>query len=118
TELRHGDSSVTEGIAQRYWDQSAVLLNTPALQTNFSATSLAFWREVHAESAQLMTEGGLVPYQQLGEVQYWYFPNSSGMPFYDEDATAAFLAQFGRPMACIADEFQDPAAFADEIQFL
>lgn len=118
TELRHGDSSVTEGIAQRYWDQSAVLLNTPALQTNFSATSLAFWREIHAESAQLMAEGGLVPYQQLGEVQYWYFPNSSSMPFYDEDATAAFLAQFGRPMARIADEFQDPAAFADEIQFL
>lgn len=118
TELRHGDRSVSEGIAQRYWDQSAVELNTPALQTNFSAKSLAFWREIHAESAQLMADGGLVPYLQLGEVQYWYFPNSSGMPYYDEDATAAFLAQFGRPLACIADQYQNPAAFADEIQFL
>ncbi len=118
TELRHGDRSVSEGIAQRYWDQSAVELNTPALQTNFSATSLVFWREIHVESAQLMSEGGLVPYLQLGEVQYWYFPNSSGMPFYDEDATAAFLSQYGRPMARIADEFQDPAEFPDEIQFL
>lgn len=118
TELRHGDRSVSEGIAQRYWDQSAVELNTPALQTNFATKSLAFWREIHAESAQLMADGGLVPYLQLGEVQYWYFPNSSGMPFYDEDATAAFLAQFGRPMACIVDQYQNPAAFPDEIQFL
>ncbi len=118
TELRHGDRSVSEGIAQRYWDQSAVELNTPALQTNFSAKSLVFWREIHAESAQLMADGGLVPYLQLGEVQYWYFPNSSGMPFYDEDATAAFLTQYGRPMARIADEFQDPADYTDELQFL
>lgn len=118
TELRHGDSSVGEGIAQRYWDASPVLLNTPALQTNFSPASLAFWREVHAEAAQLMVEGGLLPYLQLGEVQYWYFPNSSGMPFYDEDAVVAFEAQFGRAMAQIPNEYQDPAAFPEEIQFL
>ncbi|MDZ7637270.1 MAG: hypothetical protein U5J83_03310 [Bryobacterales bacterium] len=118
TELRHADRSVSEGIAQRYWDLSAVELNTPALQTNFSPTSLAFWREIHEETAQLMAEGGLVPYLQLGEVQYWYFPNPSGMPYYDEDATAAFQAQFGRPMARILNQYQDPAAFADETEFL
>lgn len=118
TELRHGDRGVGEGIAQRYWDQSPVELNTPALQTNFSPASLAFWREVHSEAAQLMSDGGLVPYLQLGEVQYWYFPNSSGMPFYDEDTRAAFEVQYGRPMACIPDEYQDPDAFPDEIQFL
>lgn len=118
TELRHGDRSPEEGIAQRYWDLSAVELNTPAVQTNFSPTSLAYWREVHAESAELMDQGGLVPYLQLGEVQYWYFPNASGMPYYDEDATAAFLAQYGRPMARIADQYQDPALYADELSFL
>lgn len=118
TELRHGDRSPEEGIAQRYWDQSAVELNTPAVQTNFSPTSLAYWREVHAESAALMQEAGIVPYLQLGEVQYWYFPNPSGMPYYDEDASTAFLAQFGRPMARIINQYQDPDAFADEVAFL
>lgn len=118
TELRHGDRDVAEGIAQRYWDLSPVELNTPALQTNFSPTSLAFWREIHAEAAQLMQEGGMTPYLQLGEVQYWYFPNTSGMPFYDEDARAAFLLEYGRPMAQIVDEYQNPASFADELEFL
>lgn len=118
TELRHGDASVGEGIAQRYWDGSPVLLNTPALQTNFSETSQEFWRDVHLETAALMDEAGMVPYMQLGEVQYWYFPNASGMPYYDEDARDAFQALHGRPMALIVDQHQLPAAFPDEVTFL
>ena len=33
------------GIAQRYPDGNAVMVNTPALQTNFSPTSTAFWQQ-------------------------------------------------------------------------
>jgi hypothetical protein len=47
TELQHGDPSVEAGIAQRYADGSAVMVNTPALQTNFSPASLAFWKQVY-----------------------------------------------------------------------
>jgi hypothetical protein len=118
TELRHGDASLEEGIAQRYWDGAPVLLNTPALQTNFSQKSLNYWKDVHLETAALMKEAGIVPYMQLGEVQYWYFPNASGMPYYDEHTTAAFENAYGRPMARIADQYQDPENYAEEVHFL
>jgi hypothetical protein len=118
SELRHGDPSAQADIAQRYWDGSPVLLNTPAIQTNFSQRCLNYWKEVHRESALLMELGGLVPYMQLGEVQYWYFPNASGMPYYDADATSSFQAQFGRPMARIVDQYQSPAPYNDELNFL
>ncbi len=118
TELRHGDPSVQAGIAQRYWDDAPVLLNTPAIQTNFAPVSREYWKEVHRESAVLMVEGGLVPYLQLGEVQYWYFPNAAGMPYYDHDARTQFEAIHGRPMARILNQYQSPALFPDEITFL
>src|SRR6185437_5625830 len=35
-ELQHGDPEVEAGIAQRYPSGAPVLLNTPAVQTNFS----------------------------------------------------------------------------------
>lgn len=118
SELRHGDSSTEAGIVQRYWDGAPVLLNTPAIQTNFSQRCLEYWREVHLESAALMADSGITPYLQLGEVQYWYFPNASGMPYYDEDATSQFQFIYGRPMALILNQYEPPAAFADELSFL
>src|SRR5206468_495179 len=75
TELRHGDPSPEAGIAQRYPSLEPVTLNTPAIQTNFSPTSLAFWKNVHREMATVMQEAGLQPYLQFGEVQWWYFPD-------------------------------------------
>ncbi|MBI3693698.1 MAG: hypothetical protein HY238_02500, partial [Acidobacteria bacterium] len=45
-ELEHGDPSPGAGIAQRYPNGDPVLLETPALQTNFSTASLAFWKQV------------------------------------------------------------------------
>ncbi|MCW5963471.1 MAG: hypothetical protein KIT83_05485 [Bryobacterales bacterium] len=118
TELRHGDPSVEAGLAQRYWDNAPVLLNTPAIQTNFSPICEDYWKEVHRETAALMADGGLVPYLQLGEVQYWYFPNAAGMPYYDHDAMSAFQALFGRPMARIANQYESPSLYADELAFL
>ena len=124
-ELQHGDPDPAVGIAQRYHDGNAVQLTTPALQTNFSPTSAAFWQQVHLDMANLMSQAGVVPYLQFGEVQWWYFtwdqnpqmPHNS-LPFYDAYTTSTFSATHGRPMHVFASTSEDPAPFPDEAQFL
>jgi hypothetical protein len=124
-ELQHGDDSVAAGIAQRYPNGNAAWLNTPALQTNFSPASTAFWQQVHADMADVMAAAGVVPYLQFGEVQWWYFPGQSGtvvsepgMPFYDAYTTSAFQAAHGRPMATIVNQYAIPTALSQECAFL
>jgi hypothetical protein len=118
-ELQHGDPTPETGIAQRYPDGSPVWLNTPALQTNFSPTSLAFWKQVHLDMADILVASGQQPYLQFGEVQWWYFPKAGvGMTFYDAHTTGAFAAQFGRPLPVFLDGSPSPTAFATETGFL
>jgi hypothetical protein len=118
-ELQHGDDSVSAGIAQRYPDGTAAWLNTPALQTNFSPSSRAFWRQVYLEMATIMVDAGVEPYLQFGEVQWWYFPKRGvGMPFYDEYTTTRFELEYGRAMQVISSEWDDPSAFAEEMEYL
>ena len=109
-ELQHGDDTTDAGLAQRYPNGDAVWLNTPALQTNFGPQSTSFWREVYLEMAGVMTDAGLRPYLQFGEVQWWYFANSVGMTFYDSYTTTAFQAQYGRAMRVIGSPNADPIA--------
>ncbi len=94
------------------------MVNTPALQMNFSPASLAFWQEVYAEMAGLMATAGVQPYLQFGEVQWWYFADAAGMPFYDAYTTSTFEALEGRPMAIIPSENADPSLYAAEVAFL
>jgi hypothetical protein len=119
-ELQHGDPSAEAGIAQCYPDGAPALLNTPALQTNFSPTSIAFWRDVYRDMARVQSEAGLRPYLQFGEVQWWYFPRPGmpGMPFYDEYTRQRFRDEYGREMSTIAQNSEDPARYADELQLL
>ena len=117
-EVQHGDDTVAAGIAQRYPDGKPALLNTPALQTNFGPESTAFWREVYREMAGIMTDAGLRPYLQFGEVQWWYFANSAGMPFYDAGTTSAFQALYGRAMRVVTSQNADPNLFTQECAFL
>jgi hypothetical protein len=124
-ELQHGDPDPAAGIAQRYNDGGAVLLTTPALQTNFSPTSVAYWKQVYLDMADVMHEAECVPYLQFGEVQWWYFPwdqNPStphnSMSFYDSYTTSTFSATFGRPMHVFANTSESPALYPDEAQFL
>jgi hypothetical protein len=106
-------------------------VNTPALQTNFSPASLAYWQQVYLEMAAVMAAAGVQPYLQFGEVQWWYFcpPTdpangnwtpiaNGGMPFYDAYATATFQSQYGRPMHVFTDPSNDPAAYPEESAFL
>jgi hypothetical protein len=117
-ELQHGDPQPASGIAQRYPDGSAALLTTPALQTNFSPASLAFWKQAYLDMAGVMSEAGIRPFLQFGEVQWWYFASSSGMPFYDAYSTSSFLASHGRALPVITSQFADPAGLAEECSFL
>jgi len=124
-ELQNGDDSLQAGMAQRYPNGDAAWLNTPALQTNFSPASTAFWQQVYLDMATLMANAGLVPYLQFGEVQWWYFPGQSaatvtepGMPFYDAYTASTFQSTYGRPMATIANQYADPAGLTQECAFL
>ena len=117
TEIGNGDPA--SSIAQRYPDQSAVVVSTPALQTNFSPDSVAYWRQVYLDAAKLQADAGLQPYLQFGEVQWWYFPKPNvGMTFYDDYTTSTFQAQYGRPMATILSDTVDPAQHPQEAAFL
>jgi hypothetical protein len=111
-------------MVQRGPDGDAILLQTPAYQTNFSPTSLDFWKQVYLDAATIQADAGLQPYLQFGEVQWWYFPNDglghafSGMPFYDAWTASEFSATYARAMAVFTDNAADPAAYPDEVAFL
>lgn len=128
-ELQHGNPSPEAGIAQRYSDSLPCLLNTPALQTNFSPTSLAYWRQVYLEMADLMAEAEHPPYLQFGEMQWWYFPNrwdstqgawvaASSMPFYDQYTMERFRQTYDREMHTIANASELPSLHPEECSFL
>ena len=117
-ELQHGDDTPQAMLAQRYPNGDAVWLNTPALQTNFGPESTAFWSGVYREMAEIMVSSGVPPYLQFGEVQWWYFAATSGMPFYDAFTKASFQTRYGKPLAVVTSEHSDPAMFPDECEFL
>jgi hypothetical protein len=128
TEIKHGDPSAAVGIAQRDIGGDPILLPTPALQTNFSPTSLDFWKQVHKDCAQVMDEAGMTPYLQFGEEQWWYFPHDgrnppdridfASMPFYDAWTVGEFLARYGRSMPVFYDNDYDPSSYPEEMEFL
>jgi hypothetical protein len=131
TELGNGDPSAAAGIAQCYPDGSPCRVNTPALQTNFSPASLAYWQQVYLDMANVMAAAGVQPYLQFGEIQWWYFcpPTdpangnwtpiaNGGMPFYDAYTTATFQSQYGRPMHVFTDPTNDPTPYPQESAFL
>jgi hypothetical protein len=125
TEIQHGDPSAAAGIAQRYPDSTPVIVATPALQTNFSPVSIAYWREVYRDMAAIMTEAGVPVSLQFGEIQWWYFAkpgigygDTGGMPFYDEYTTSEFAARYGRALPVFMTPFDDPAGFGEETEFL
>jgi hypothetical protein len=118
TELAHVDPRPSAGMAQRYADGSPVVLNTPAIQTNFSPDSVSFWQAVYLTMAGLQAAAGVVPYLQSGEVQWWYFPKPGvGLPYYDEYTKAQFASLYGGSLpATILTSDTDPAAFPHESQ--
>jgi hypothetical protein len=128
TELSHGDPSVPAGMAQRYPDGSAVIVNTPGVQTNFSPASIDYWKQVYLDMAALQDEAGVTPYLQFGEVQWWYFPKPwpisdppdppVGMTFYDDYSTTEFQSRYSHAMHVFLSNDESPASYPDEAEFL
>ena len=118
-ELGNGDPSPAAGIAQRYPSGNAVMLNTPALQTNFSPASTAFWKQAYLDLATLMAAAGQTPYLQFGEVQWWYFPDDgSGLPYYDAYTTSTFQSAYGRALPVFTTTNVKVAQYQQETAFL
>ncbi|MFN0106536.1 MAG: hypothetical protein ACKV2U_31140 [Bryobacteraceae bacterium] len=123
-ELQHGDPTPAAGLVQRYSNGDPCLLNTPAYQTNFSPVSQAYWEKVHLEMADILAAAGYVPYMQMGEVQWWYFPGMGpfsdpiSMPYYDQYTKDQFQAAHGFPLRFIGNQHVDPADFPEEAAFL
>jgi hypothetical protein len=63
---------------------------------------------MYKECADEIAAAGLPVVLQFGETQWWYFPNPSGMSFYDEETKAAFEAIHGRPMYRFLANTDDP----------
>jgi hypothetical protein len=120
TELMNVDPAPATKMAQRYPDGSAVVLNTPAIQTNFSPIALQYWTQVYLDMAGLQQAAGLIPYLQSGEVQWWYFPKPDvGMTFYDAFTKQQFAAQYGVAIQTITTNDPDNLdPYANEIAFL
>lgn len=66
-------------------------------------------KQAYAEMAALMGAAGLTPRLQFGEVLWWYFPNASGMAFYDTYTASRFQTQHGRPLHTFLTPNDDPS---------
>jgi hypothetical protein len=119
TELQFVDPSLAAGMAQRYYDGTPVAVNTPAIQTNFSPASLAYWQGAYLQMAQILVNAGQKPYLQFGEVQWWYFPDAEpSMPFYDAYTQQQFLSTYNQPIALISSNTVQPSSYPQEAVFL
>jgi hypothetical protein len=85
-------------MAARYWDGEPVFLPIPSHQMHFGPRVRNYLKQMYKECADEIAAAGLAIVLQFGETQWWYFPNESGMPFYDDDTKAAFQARYGRPL--------------------
>jgi len=85
-------------MAARYWDGEPVFLPIPSHQMHFGPRVRNYLKQMYKECADEIAAAGLPIVLQFGETQWWYFPNASGMPFYDDDTKAAFQARYGRPL--------------------
>jgi hypothetical protein len=56
-----------------------------------------------------METAGLDARLQFSEVLWWFFPNASGMAFYDACTTAAFQSAHGRPLQLFLIPNDDPS---------
>jgi len=69
----------------------------------------SYLKQMYKECADEIAAAGLPVVLQFGETQWWYFPNASGMPYYDSETKAAFQAAYGRPMHRFLANTDDPA---------
>jgi hypothetical protein len=105
-------------MAARYWDGAPVDLPVPSTQMHFGARVRSYLKQMCKECADEIAAAGLPVVLQFGETQWWYFPNASGMPYYDSETHAAFMAAYGRPMHRFLANTDDPADDLPAADFL
>jgi hypothetical protein len=105
-------------MAARYWDSAPVDLPVPSTQMHFGSRVRAYLKQMYKECADQVAAAGLPIVLQFGETQWWYFPNDSGMPFYDDATKADFAARFGRPLHRFAANTDNPADDQQTADFL
>ena len=95
-------------MAARYWDGEPVFLPVPSHHMHFGTRVRNYLRQMYKECADEIAAAGLPAVLQFGETQWWYFPNASGMPFYDDETKAVFRARYGRPLHRFLANTDDP----------
>jgi len=105
-------------MAASYWDGAPVDLTVPSTQMHFGTRVRAYLKQMYKECADEIAAAGLPVVLQFGETQWWYFPNASGMPFYDDDTKDAFEAIHGHPMHQFLANTDDPNDDIDTADFL
>jgi hypothetical protein len=105
-------------MAARYWDGAPVDLPVPSTQMHFGSRVRAYLKQMYKECADEIAAAGLPVILQFGETQWWYFPNASGMPYYDDETKAAFEALYGRPMHRFLANTDDPNDDIETADFL
>jgi hypothetical protein len=105
-------------MAARYWDGAPVELPVPSTQMHFGTRVRSYLKQMYKECADQIAAAGLPIVLQFGETQWWYFPNASGMPYYDDETKADFLARYGRPMHRFLANTDDPNDDLETANFL
>jgi hypothetical protein len=105
-------------MAARYWDGDPVELPVPSTQMHFGARVRTYLKQMYKECADEIAAAGLPVVLQFGETQWWYFPNASGMPYYDDETKAAFETLYGRPMHRFLANTDDPNDDIETADFL
>jgi hypothetical protein len=105
-------------MAARYWDGEPVFLPIPSHQMHFGTRVRNYLKQMYKECADEIAAAGLPIVLQFGETQWWYFPNASGMPFYDDDTKAAFQARYSRPLHRFLANTDDPNDDIEAADFL
>jgi hypothetical protein len=105
-------------MAARYWDGAPVELEVPSTHMHFGARVRNYLKQMYKECGDQIAVAGLPIVLQFGETQWWYFPNASGMPYYDTETKAAFEARYGRPMHRFLANTDDPHEDIQTADFL
>jgi hypothetical protein len=109
--------------ASRFADGTPVMTST-GFATNvtthcaFSRAVTAYQIAVFLETADLMAAAGLPVELQVGEFLFWYFPNASGMAYYDDETKTDARAALGHALHVFKTPNDDPALYLADATFL
>lgn len=98
--------SYTNGVVRPGAD---VFLPIPSHQMHFGTRVRNYLKQMYRECADEIAAASAPAILQFGETQWWYFPDESGMGFYDADTIAEFAAAKGHQMWHFSANNDDPA---------